>query len=168
MIDLDADDWRDNRASEKQKERLNKDEFTFSPDITSGEASDLIGSKLEPDNEEKEILKYFKVKTTAEMSQTDARKIIRSLFSDPDNLALWENNEDAFWEREDWIEFFFDELNNIDTLEFYEYKEVNRELFMQVVDEFESKGIKGTMISDDMNAFIDRMLEISPQLRNTK
>lgn len=166
--DEDEEDWRNYHATESQKKRLLNDGFSFSPNITRGEASDLIGRKLDPSAEEIGILKYFKINEILGLSQTDARRIIREIFSESANRDLWEEYEDEFWEREDWIEFFFDEINQPDTLEFYEYKEISKQLFMQVMEEFESKGMTKDMISNDVEAFIERALAISPQLRNIK
>jgi len=165
MIDWEDDEWRNDNASERQISRLIKEGFTFKPNITSGEASDLIGSKLEPDEEEIGILKFFNIDITSKISQTEARNIIKSIFSDSKNMNLWEENQDAFWERQDWLEYFFDTVNEPDTRELYEYKKIEHELFMQVVEEFESQGISNDRISDDFEKFIKRILKVAPQLK---
>lgn len=84
-------DWRSDPATEAQKKRMREDGIKFSEKITKGEASDLIGSLLEPEDDQKEILKFFKAKNIAKMSQTDARKKIEEIFANPDNKTKWDN-----------------------------------------------------------------------------
>ena len=84
-------DWRNDPATEAQKNRMREDGIDFSENITKGEASDLIGSLLEPEDDQKEILKFFKTKNISKISQTDARKIIEEIFSNPTNKSKWDN-----------------------------------------------------------------------------
>ena len=98
-------DWRSDPATEAQKKRMREDGIKFSENITKGEASDLIGSLLEPEDDEKEILKFFKSKGISQMSQTDARKKIEDLFSNPDNKSKWDNRPPSK-EQKDIYNFF--------------------------------------------------------------
>ena len=70
MTNWEDDEWRNDNASERQINRLIKEGFTFKPNITSGEASDLIGTKLDPDEEETGILQFFNIGITSKTSQT--------------------------------------------------------------------------------------------------
>ncbi len=84
-------DWRQDPATDAQKRRLEEEGIKFSSSILKGEASDLIGSTVDPDDHQILILKYFKVKGITKMSQTDARKEIEQIFSDPNNKQRWES-----------------------------------------------------------------------------
>ncbi len=84
-------DWRQNPATDAQKRLLEEEGIKISSSILKGEASDLIGSTVDPDDNQILILKYFKVKGIAKMSQTDARKEIEQIFNDPNNNQKWES-----------------------------------------------------------------------------
>jgi hypothetical protein len=84
-------DWRQDAATDAQKRRLKEEGIKFSSSITKGEASDLIGSTVEPDDHEIAILKFFKIAGISKMSQTDARKKIESIFDKSENKERWEN-----------------------------------------------------------------------------
>ena len=84
-------DWRNDPATEAQKRRMLEDGLKYSENITKGEASDLIGSLLKPEDEQIVILKFFKIRGISEMSQTDANKKIEELFSNEDNKSKWSN-----------------------------------------------------------------------------
>ncbi len=84
-------DWRPDLASDAQKKFLIELGIPFPEDITKGEASDLIGTKFEPEEECVEVLKFFKVPGISEMSQTDARKAEEAIFLDPVKTERWEN-----------------------------------------------------------------------------
>jgi hypothetical protein len=84
-------DWRQDPATDAQKKRLESDGIKYSSSISKGEASDLIGSTVDPEDHEILILKFFKVKGIAKMSQTDARNEIEKIFSDLSNQQKWEN-----------------------------------------------------------------------------
>ena len=70
---------------------MRQDGIKFSENITKGEASDLIGSILEPEDDQKEILKFFKVRGVSQMSQPDARRKIEDLLSNAENKLKWAN-----------------------------------------------------------------------------
>jgi len=55
-------DWRNDPATEAQKRRLKEEGIKFHRNITKGEASDLVGSTVDPEDDEIEILKFFKVR----------------------------------------------------------------------------------------------------------
>jgi hypothetical protein len=84
-------DWRQDAATDAQKRRLKEEGIKFSSSITKGEASDLIGSTVEPDDHEIAILKFFKIAGISKMSQTDARRKIESIFDNAENKDRWEN-----------------------------------------------------------------------------
>ena len=84
-------DWRQDPATDAQKRRLKEEGIKFPSSLTKGEASDLIGSTVEPDDHELAILKFFKIAGISKMSQTDARKKIEAIFDAPENTKRWEN-----------------------------------------------------------------------------
>lgn len=98
-------DWRNDPASEAQKNRMLGDGLKFDENISKGEASDLIGSLLDPEDEQIAILKFFKVKGITNLSQTDARKIIDKLFDDGEKVERWKNRP-ATKEQKDIYQFF--------------------------------------------------------------
>lgn len=98
-------DWRHDPATDAQKKRLKEEGFKHSSSITKGEASDLIGSTTSPGEREKAILKFFKAQGISKMSETDARKKIESILSDPANTQRWENRP-ADKEQKDVYHFF--------------------------------------------------------------
>lgn len=77
-------------ASEAQLSYLKRLGATAPVGITKKEAIDLIGSYLKPSRAETELLKFFGV-TSSAMNQTEARRCIEEIFSDPANEAKWEN-----------------------------------------------------------------------------
>lgn len=83
-------DWKEDPATDAQKERLKAEGIKFSKNITKGEASDLIGSTVEPEQNVLIMLKFFKVSGISKMSQTDARKKLEEIFSNQDNKKRWE------------------------------------------------------------------------------
>ena len=54
-------DWRNNPTTEARKSHLKEEGIKFHRNITKGEASYLVGSTVEPEDDEIEILKFFKV-----------------------------------------------------------------------------------------------------------
>jgi hypothetical protein len=83
-------DWRLDPATERQKKRLKAEGIDFPENITKGEASELIGSTVEPSVDEIAVLKFFKVSGIPKMSQTDARRKISELFADEQKVKKWE------------------------------------------------------------------------------
>jgi hypothetical protein len=84
-------DWRNDPATEKQKKRMREDGIKFDKNITKGEASDLIGSLLPPDEGQEEVLKFFKVKGISKLSQTSAQQKIDEILSNSDSELKWRN-----------------------------------------------------------------------------
>lgn len=85
------ENWRNDPATEAQKGRLKSEGKAFSPTITKGEASDLIGSTLKPHEDEIAILRFFNVTGVSDLSQTDARKEIAQIFASRGNKERWES-----------------------------------------------------------------------------
>src|SRR5690606_29943643 len=85
--------WYFDSPTERQLNRLKNAGALIPPNMTKGQASDLIGLSEEPDEDDVEILKFFKV-STRDMSQTRARAEVASLFSDSANRQRWEGSEE--------------------------------------------------------------------------
>lgn len=90
--------WWWDEPSEAQLKRLGEGvgalrsagmDFGFSP-LTKGAASDLIGIGIDIDDDDKELLTFFKVEP-APKNQTRARYILRDLMKDPENQKAWES-----------------------------------------------------------------------------
>lgn len=86
-------DWREEPITTAQKRRMTKEGIAYTPSMTKGEASDLIGSTQKPNEEEMEILEFFKIKKAKKFTQTEARKVIDDIFEDRDNLDRWNSGE---------------------------------------------------------------------------
>jgi len=84
-------DWRKDPATEAQTKRLNEEGIKYPSFITKGEASDLIGSSIEPDEHETAILKFFRIRDISKMSQTDARTKIEEIFDKAENKDRWDS-----------------------------------------------------------------------------
>ncbi len=70
----------------------------FSP-ATKGSYSDLIGWFADPDPDEEEVLRFFKVPMRG-MNQTKARYELRRVLADPANQAKWENRPPTAEQKE--------------------------------------------------------------------
>jgi len=97
--------WRSEPATEAQKRRLREEGIRIRDKLSKGEASDLIGSTVEPSEWEIEQLKFFKVTGISQMSETDARRKLDELFEDPENHVRWENRP-ASKEQKEIYKFF--------------------------------------------------------------
>lgn len=98
-------DWKNDPATEKQKKRLRDEGIPFRHGLTKGEASDLIGETEPAGAGDLEILRFFKVQKAFKFSQTEARKQVAALLSDPENRVKWENRP-ANKEQRDIYKFF--------------------------------------------------------------
>jgi len=78
-------EWRRDPATDAQKRRIKDEGLKFKRGMTKGEASDLIGTTEEANDWQIECLKFFKVKGSTKMCQTDARRKLDELFADEDN-----------------------------------------------------------------------------------
>lgn len=72
--------------------------------LTKGEASDIIGLFLNPDEYEKQVLKFFDVSTKG-ISQTKARHVIAKILSNPANMDKW-NERPASDMQKEFYRFF--------------------------------------------------------------
>lgn len=94
-------DWRHDPATEAQSAKLRELNVHAPASLTKGEASDLISAHMEPDDEEMEILSYFKVRGRQKMSQLEARQTIAGLLSDPERAARWQQHKAAIADTPD-------------------------------------------------------------------
>ncbi|MCA0902031.1 hypothetical protein [Microbulbifer agarilyticus] len=82
-------DWYFERATERQIERLKEDGVSFSKQkLSKGQASDLIGLKEPAEEDNIEVLKFFKVPTRG-IKQTQARHEVSMIFSKEENISAW-------------------------------------------------------------------------------
>lgn len=96
-------EWYFDDVTERQQARLadirELGVFKTSGKLTKGQASDLIGLFEEPDDNDLEVLKFFKM-TTRGMSQTKARMEVARLFMDSANRNAWEKRPPTALQKE--------------------------------------------------------------------
>lgn len=98
------DAWREQPATDQQKRALDRRSIAFEPDISSGAASDLIEAADPASDEQREILRFFKVSASG-MNALDARRAIEALLSDPQQSARWKGRP-ADREQREALAFF--------------------------------------------------------------
>lgn len=76
-------------ASDAQRRYMDKLGLAYPGDITKAQATDLIGTALEPEQNTVEILKFFRVPTKG-MHQTAARHRLAEIMADADSRRRWE------------------------------------------------------------------------------
>lgn len=92
--------WFFDPVTDKQLRRLKENGTTLPRgSLTKGQASDLIGLSEDPDDEDKEILKFFKVPMRS-LNQTTARYEVRKLFADPEKKAAWDARPAELMQKE--------------------------------------------------------------------
>jgi hypothetical protein len=91
--------WYWDPMTERQAERLTKEGQKYSRSFTKGQASDLIGLKEETDENDLEVLKYFK-RSTHGMNQTRAQHEVATLFQSEENKRSWEMRPAASRQKE--------------------------------------------------------------------
>jgi len=94
--------WRDEPASDSQKNLLVKKRIKFSNTITKGEASDLIGNTMPAEEGVIEILHFFKVKKADSLSQTAARNKVAEIFAQEENQSKWDNRTATKQQKEEY------------------------------------------------------------------
>ena len=83
-------EWYFHQPSGAQVERLGYMGMdALQQKLTKGQASDIIGLFEPADNDQLEVLKFFK-QSTAAMNQTKAKELSEVLLASPWNLASWE------------------------------------------------------------------------------
>jgi hypothetical protein len=91
--------WFFDDATEKQLERLERYGFEIDVHPSKGQASDLIGLLIPPDDEEREVLKHFKVPLRG-MNQSRARYLVAKLLSEPANVESFRNRPPNPFQKE--------------------------------------------------------------------
>ncbi len=98
-------DWFFDPVTPRQLERLKKDGTAVSGgQLSKGAASDLIGLKEPLEEDDVEVLKFFKVPLRG-MSQTLGRYEVKRLLSTAENLAAWESRPAEPMQRE-YLKFY--------------------------------------------------------------
>lgn len=97
--------WFFDVASPRQIEKLASLNVSIEGGMASkGKASDLIGLFNPIDDDDMEVLKFFKVQTKG-MNQTKGRYKAKELLNTPENLPKWENRP-ATMEQKEFYRFF--------------------------------------------------------------
>lgn len=91
--------WYFEQMSEYQARRLEEDGRKYSGDLTKGQASDLIGLGEQPDEDDREVLRFFKMPLRG-MNETRARHEIALLFQDAANRKAWDDRPATTRQRE--------------------------------------------------------------------
>jgi hypothetical protein len=82
--------WYFDPATDEQLGWLKTQGASLLGEPTYGQASDSIGLFDDADRADIEVLRFFR-KTKQRASKTQAKELVRQLFSDPTNNALWES-----------------------------------------------------------------------------
>jgi hypothetical protein len=97
--------WFFDDATERQRNKLRDLGVTFHEGkYTKGQVSDIIGLFYDADEEEKKILRFFKV-PLRNFNQTKARFEVAKIFSDPEKLEAW-NSRPATDIQKEFFRFF--------------------------------------------------------------
>lgn len=80
--------WYFDQMTEFQSRRLEEDGRKYSGRLTKGQASDLIGLDEQPEEDDIEVLKFFK-RPLRGMNASLARHEIAMIFQDPQNKQAW-------------------------------------------------------------------------------
>lgn len=91
--------WYFDAMTDRQSSRLTADGQLFSAKLTKGQASDLIGLKEPAEDDDLQVLKYFKCSTRG-MNKTRARHEVALLFQSVDNQKLWEMRPASLRQKE--------------------------------------------------------------------
>jgi hypothetical protein len=99
-----APHWWWDEATERQLERLRQLDVSVPVGVNKGEASDLIGLYVTPEDDEFEVLRYFKVSTKG-LNQTRVRYLREEILADPEKKTRWETRPPTP-QRRRFFEFF--------------------------------------------------------------
>lgn len=91
--------WYFDQMTESQARRLEEDGRRYSGQLTKGQASDLIGLGEQPDEEDREVLRFFK-RPLRGMNETRARHEIALLFQEEANRKAWADRPATTRQRE--------------------------------------------------------------------
>ena len=91
--------WYFDEMTESQGRRLEEDGRRYSGQLTKGQASDLIGLGEQPDEEDREVLRFFK-RPLRGMNETRARHEIALLFREEANRKAWADRPATTRQRE--------------------------------------------------------------------
>lgn len=130
-----------------------------------------------PDNEDLEVLKFFKVKGYTKMSKEEMSDKAFDILENPENEAKWEKHqeeleaeedrlqdiEDAKEERAYFFESVLEDLNEF-CREDYCCKKISKKLFKEVVEILEEEGHTLDEIEENEEIFFTRLFEIAPEM----
>ncbi|WP_334029652.1 hypothetical protein [Alteromonas sp. P256] len=92
--------WYFDSATERQYDHLSSIGVEISKgELNKGEASDIIGIFHPASDEDKVVLKFFKIPLTG-LNQTKARHEIKELFENADNVKKWEHRPASQLQKE--------------------------------------------------------------------
>ena len=100
-----SDGWRFDEGTERQRERVASLGLEITKgQLNKGQYSDIIGLFEDPEEGQKEILKFFRVPLRG-MTYTKARVEIEEILGDSSNREKWQNRPPARMQME-FFEFF--------------------------------------------------------------
>lgn len=92
--------WYFDSATERQYDHLSSKGVEITKgELNKGEASDIIGIFHPASDEDKVVLKFFKIPLTG-LNQTKARHEIKELFENADNVKKWEHRPASQLQKE--------------------------------------------------------------------
>lgn len=80
--------WYFDPVTPAQLEKLKAEGASLLGEPTKGQASDALGIFEDPEPEDVEVLRFFK-KSKPRISSTQAKELVRIIFSEPANSELW-------------------------------------------------------------------------------
>lgn len=96
--------WYFDEATDRQKSKLTDLGIETGPDVTKGQASDLIGIYEPADEHDLAVLRFFKCPVKS-INQTRARHEVARIFKDPANVRVWEERPPS-QEQKEFFKFF--------------------------------------------------------------
>lgn len=148
---LDLKSWYFDEPTQKQLDKLKQLNQKTPHTTTKGMASDLIGLHFPADDDDLEILKFFKVKTSG-LSQTKAKHETGILLNTPENKTAFENRPATTIQKEYFKHFDLKGASglthNAAALKISEHraslpdedpKEKHWEILMEIVEELSDK-----------------------------
>jgi hypothetical protein len=87
-------EWYFHPATAAQLEKLKDEGASLLGEPTKGQATDALGMFEDADSNDIEVLRFFK-KSKPRISNTEAKELIRLIFSEPESADLWSNRPPA-------------------------------------------------------------------------
>lgn len=151
----------------KSKKKRKTPAATFSP-ITNTDLSQRPAKRVRSKTKssqrpvtenQKEFFRFFNISITKKISEKDARSIIDN------HTAELKSKQDPMLVEWEFYHQILSDLSEPEIRDEYDIKKPSKTLVKQVLHEFHDKGNSYEDIWEDMDTFIDRLLELNPELQ---